>query len=216
MIKTMRTPKFTRKNEAIKVQIDGSTIELTEEYAAVTQCIAKVFVNSCIPGKLEELKRELYAEMIRFIDESFTEAEKSERRIGRSMAQFVELENGNLLSTSCITLIIPHAGIKYDSEKIKVHAAIRVKWDNEVAELISATAVAPWPNPDNEVEPYNLLCDEGNRLERAICDFFPDIIRGIFEYLMIYNPPNWIRRQLRKAAENTAERITEEVKKMEE
>ncbi len=33
---------------------------------------------------------------------------------------------------------------------------------------------------------------------------------------MIYNPPNWIREQLRKAAENTAERIAEEVKKMEE
>ena len=33
------------------------------------------------------------------------------------MAKFVELENGNLLSTSCITLMYPHAGIKYDSEK---------------------------------------------------------------------------------------------------
>ena len=56
MIKAMR-PKFIRKNEAVKVSMDGSTKELIEEYAAVTQCIAKVFVNSCIPGKLEELKK---------------------------------------------------------------------------------------------------------------------------------------------------------------
>lgn len=50
MIKTTRTPKFIRKNEAVKVSMDGSTKELIEEYAAVTRCIAKVFVNSCIPG----------------------------------------------------------------------------------------------------------------------------------------------------------------------
>ena len=131
------------------------------------------------------------------------------------MAQFVELENGNLLSTSCITLIRPHAGIKCDSEKIKVHAAIRVEWTDEVGDLIAATAVVPCPNPDNEVESYNLLCDERDRLERTICDFFPDIVRGSLEYLMIYDPPNWIREQLRQAAENTAERIAEAAKKME-
>lgn len=132
------------------------------------------------------------------------------------MAQFVKMENGNLLNVSCIAQIRPYAGIKYDSEKIKVHAAIRVEWADEVAELISATAVVPWPNPDNEVESYNLLCGERNRLERTICDFFPDIIRGSIDYLMIYDPPSWIRAQLRQAAENTAERIAEEVKKMEE
>lgn len=132
------------------------------------------------------------------------------------MTQFVELENGNLLSTSCITLISPHAGIKYDSEKIKVHAAIRVKWANEVAELISATAVVPWPNPDNEVEGYNLLCGERDRLERTICEFFPDITRGIFVGLTIYYPSDWIREQLQQAANDTAERIAEEVRKMEE
>lgn len=82
MIKAMRTPKFIRKNEAVKVSMDGSTKELIEEYAAVTQCIAKVFVNSCIPGKLEELKRELYAEMIRFTDEAFAEAEKTRNEGG--------------------------------------------------------------------------------------------------------------------------------------
>lgn len=32
---------------------------------------------------------------------------------------------------------------------------------------------------------------------------------------MIYDPPHWIRKQLRQAAENTAERIAEEVRKME-
>lgn len=84
MIKTTRTPKFIRKNEAVKVQMDGSTKELIEEYAAITQCIARVFVNSCVPGKLEELKRELYAEMIRFMDEAFAEAEKAKDKEGEA------------------------------------------------------------------------------------------------------------------------------------
>lgn len=84
MIKAMRTPKFIRKNEAVKVSMDGSTKELIEEYAAVTQCIAKVFVNSCIPGKLEELKIELYTEMIRFMDKVFAEAEKSKDKEGEA------------------------------------------------------------------------------------------------------------------------------------
>ena len=84
MIKTTRTPKFIRKNEAVKVQMDGSTKELIEEYAAVTQCIAKVFVNSCIPGKLEELKRELYKEIIRFTDAAFAEAEKAKDKEGEA------------------------------------------------------------------------------------------------------------------------------------
>lgn len=84
MIKTTRTPKFIRKNEAVKVSMDGSTKELIEEYAAITQCIARVFVNSCIPGKLEELKKELYVEVIRFTDEAFAEAEKAKDKEGEA------------------------------------------------------------------------------------------------------------------------------------
>lgn len=84
MIKATRTPKFIRKNEAVKVSMDGPTKELIEEYAAVTQCIAEVFVNSCIPGKLEELKKELYAEMIRFTDEAFAEAETIKEKEGKA------------------------------------------------------------------------------------------------------------------------------------
>lgn len=84
MIKTTRTPKFTRKKKAVKVSMDGSTKELIEEYAAITQCVAKVFVNSCIPGKLEELKKELYAEMIRFMGEAFAEAETIKEKEGES------------------------------------------------------------------------------------------------------------------------------------
>ena len=83
MIKTMR-PKFIRKNEVVKVSMEGSKKELMEEYAAVTKCIAKVFVNSCIPEKLEELKKELYVEMIRYIDESFAEAEKIKDKEGEA------------------------------------------------------------------------------------------------------------------------------------
>lgn len=84
MIKAMRTPKFIQKNETVKVSMDGSTKELIEEYVAVTQCIAKVFVNSCIPGKLEELKKELYAEMIKSMDEVFADAEKAKDKEGES------------------------------------------------------------------------------------------------------------------------------------
>ena len=84
MIKIKRKPKFLRKDEKVTVTMDGSTKELIEEYAAVTQCIAKVFVNSCIPGKLEELKKDLYAEMIRFIDEAISEAERAKDKEGEA------------------------------------------------------------------------------------------------------------------------------------
>lgn len=83
MIKTTR-PKFNRKNESVKVSMDGSTKELIEAYAAITKCIARVLLNSCVPGKLEELKRELYKEMIRFLDESFAEAEKIKDKEGEA------------------------------------------------------------------------------------------------------------------------------------
>lgn len=132
------------------------------------------------------------------------------------MAQFVKMENGNLLNVSCIAQIRPYARIKYNSERLKVDASIIAEGAEFGGDLISATAVVPWPNLENEVETYNLLCGEGNRLERTICDFFPDITRGIFVGLTIYYPPSWIRDQLRQAAEKTAERIAEEVRKMEE
>lgn len=131
------------------------------------------------------------------------------------MAQFVKMENGNLLNVSCIAQIRPYARINCNSEGLKVDASIIAEGSEFGGDLIEATAVVPWPNPYNDVEDYNLLCDERDRLERTICDFFPDIIRGIFEYLMIYDPPSWIRAQIRQAAENTAERITEAAKKME-
>lgn len=132
------------------------------------------------------------------------------------MAQFVKIENGNLLNVSCIAQIRPYARINYNSERLKVYASIIVEGSEFGGDLIAATAVVPWPNPDNEVESYDLLCGERDRLERIICDFFPDITRGIFADLMIYDPPYWIREQFRQAAENTAERIAEEVRKMEE
>lgn len=132
------------------------------------------------------------------------------------MAKFVELENGNLLSTSCIMLMYPHAGIKYDSEKIKVHAAIRVEWADDVGELISATWVAPWPYSDNEVEFYELMCSERKRLEEVIRDLLPGIVRGLYLDLNIYYPSLGVREQLQQEAKDTAERIAEEVRKMEE
>lgn len=73
-------------NDVVKSAMNktNKTKELIEEYAAITKCIAKVFVNSCIPGKLEELKRELYKEMIRFTDEAFAEAEKAKDKEGEA------------------------------------------------------------------------------------------------------------------------------------
>lgn len=131
------------------------------------------------------------------------------------MAQFVELENGNLLSTSCITLISPHAGIKYDSKKVKVHAAIRVEWADEVAELISATAVVPWTGSANREEIYNYFCSEREQLERFIRDIFVQVVRGLSSDLKIYYPSILIRGQLERAAKGTVKRIVEAVQKME-
>lgn len=132
------------------------------------------------------------------------------------MAHFVELKNGNLLRTSCITLIIPRVGIRYDSEKIKVYAGIRVEWTDEVGALISVTAVAPWTDLDNKVESYELMCAERKRLEKSIRDLLPEVVRGLELDLKIYYPSLALREQLQQAANDTAERIAEEVKKMEE
>lgn len=133
------------------------------------------------------------------------------------MAHFVELENGNLLNTSCISLLFPRVGFKYDSaEKIKVHAAIRVEWTDEVGELISVTAVAPWTDLGNEVEAYELICAERKRLEKSIRDLFQGVVRGLELDLKIYYPSLALREQLQQAANDTAERIAEEVRKMEE
>lgn len=131
------------------------------------------------------------------------------------MAHFVKLENGNLLNTSCITLLYPRVGIKYDSEKIKVHASIRVEWTDEVGELISVTAVAPWTDLDNEVEAYELMCAERKRLEESIRDIFIEVVRGISSDLKIYYPSIVIRGQLERAAKGTVNRIAEAAKKME-
>lgn len=131
------------------------------------------------------------------------------------MAHFVELENGNLLNTSCITLLCPRVGIKYNSEKIKVHAAIRVEWTDEVGELISVTAVAPWTDLDNEVEAYELMCAERKRLEKSIRDLFPHIVHGLSLDLGIYYPSLAIREQLQQAVKEATERIAEAAKKME-
>lgn len=84
MIKTTRNPKFLGRDKKVTVTMDGKTKELIEEYAAITQCIARVVVNSCVPGKLDELKRELYKEMISFVDEVFDEAEKAKEKEGEA------------------------------------------------------------------------------------------------------------------------------------
>lgn len=82
MIKTTRNPKILQKDEKVTVKMDGRTKELVEEYIAITECIARVLVDSCVPRKLKQLKKEICAEMIRVIGKSFAEAEKAKDEKG--------------------------------------------------------------------------------------------------------------------------------------
>lgn len=131
------------------------------------------------------------------------------------MAQFVKMENGNLLNVSCIAQIRPYARIKYNSERLKVDASIIVEGAEFGGDLIAATAVVPWPTPYNDVEAYNLSCGERENLEKAIMDLFPQIVRGISSDLKIYYPSIVIQGQLERAAKEATERIAEAAKKME-
>lgn len=129
------------------------------------------------------------------------------------MAQFVKMENGNLLNVSCIAQIRPYARIKYNSERLKVDASIIVEGAEFGGDLIAATAVVPWPNPDNEAEIYNYFCSEGEQLERSISDIFIEVVRGLLSDLKIYYPSIVIRGQLERAAKGTAKRIVEAAQK---
>lgn len=129
------------------------------------------------------------------------------------MAQFVELENGDILNRSCINLLYPNVGIKNDSEKIKVRASIRIECNGGTRELIAETSTAHCP--DNEMEFYELFCAERKNLEKAIRDLFPHIVHGLFLDLNIYYPSLAIREQLQQAVKETTERIAEAAKKME-
>ena len=133
------------------------------------------------------------------------------------MAQFIELENGDVLNRSCIMLLYPNVGIKNDSEKIKVRASIRIECNDGTRELIAETSTAHFPDqvPDKEMEFYELFCAERENLEKAIRDLFPRIVHGLFLDLNIYYPSLVIREQLQQATKDTADRIAEAAKKME-
>lgn len=133
------------------------------------------------------------------------------------MAQFVELENGDILNRSCINLLYPHVGIKNDSEKIEVRAAIRIECNDGRMELIAETSTAHFPDqvPDKEMEIYELFWTERENLEKAIRDLFPHIVHGLFLDLNIYYPSLAIREQLQLAVKEATDRIAEAAKKME-
>lgn len=82
MIKTTQKNPILQKDEKVTVKMNGRTNDLVDEYMVITECIAKVLVNSCVPGKLEQLKEEFCAEMIRVIGKSFAEAEKAKDEKG--------------------------------------------------------------------------------------------------------------------------------------
>lgn len=133
------------------------------------------------------------------------------------MAQFVELENGDILNRSCINLLYPHVGIKNDSGKIEVRAAIRIECNDGRMELIAETSTAHFPDqvPDKEMEIYELFWTERENLEKAIRDLFPHIVHGLFLDLNIYYPSLAIREQLQQAVKEATERIAGAAKKME-
>ena len=133
------------------------------------------------------------------------------------MAQFVELENGVILNRSCINLLYPHVGIKNDSEKIEVRAAIRIECNDGRMELIAETSTAHFPDqvPDKEMEIYELFWTERENLEKAIRDLFPHIVHGLFLDLNIYYPSLAIREQLQRSVKEATDRIAEAAKKME-
>ena len=133
------------------------------------------------------------------------------------MAQFVELENGDILNRSCINLLYPHVGIKNDSEKIEVRAAIRIECNDGRTELIAETSTAHFPDqvPDKEMEIYELFWTERENLEKAIRNLFPHIVHGLFLDLNIYYPSLAIREQLQLAVKEATDRIAEAAKKME-
>lgn len=133
------------------------------------------------------------------------------------MAQFVELENGDILNRSCINLLYPHVGIKNDSEKIEVRAAIRIECNDGRMELIAETSTAHFPDqvPDKEMEIYELFWTERENLEKAIRNLFPHIVHGLFLDLNIYYPSLAIREQLQLAVKEATDRIAEAAKKME-
>lgn len=133
------------------------------------------------------------------------------------MAQFVELENGDILNRSCINLLYPNVGFKDDSGKIKVRAAIRIECNDGTRELISETWTAHFPdNTDTDMKFYEFFCAERENLEKSIRDLFPHIVNGLYLDLNIYYPSLAIREQLQQAVKEATERIAEEVRKMEE
>ena len=133
------------------------------------------------------------------------------------MAQFVELENGDILNKSYIKLIYPNIGVKNDSEKIKIRGSIRVECDGGTRDLISKTWTEHWPDrdPENEMEFYKLFCAEREKLKEAIRDLFPYIVHGLFMDLNIYYTSLEIQERLQQAVKETTERIAEAAKKME-
>lgn len=137
------------------------------------------------------------------------------------MAQFVELENGDILNKSYIKLIYPNVEVKNDSEKIKIRGSIRVECDGGTRYLISGAGEAPWPNEDAEryerscVERYERMGVERAKLEKFIRSFFADIVHKMCLDMRIYYPAPSIREHLQQAAQDAAERIVKGVEKNE-
>ena len=128
------------------------------------------------------------------------------------MAQFVELENGNFFNVSNIMELRADVKVNINSlEKCKVEATINILTENgTMRTLVSGISEAPWMDSE-DVELYEIVCNEREVVERETRNFFAAISRLITsDKLLYFSPSLGIREELQIIAKKAAERIVYE------
>ena len=136
------------------------------------------------------------------------------------MVKFVELENGRLFNAAHILEIGTVAKIDYESITTKLRVVISIRilgTDGSWRELINEETVIPFIHAKLPEWFYDFVRSEIDKLEGIANDLLThEAHKMCIEGMKVYHPGDDIRRRLQEAAENTAERIAEEVRKMEE
>lgn len=125
------------------------------------------------------------------------------------MSKFVELENGNFFNVSHIMELRADVKVNINSsEKCKVEAAINLLTENGTTRtLVSGISEAPWMDLE-DVELYEIVCNEREVVERETRKFFAAISRLITDNKLLYFSPSLkIREELQLIAKKAAERI---------
>lgn len=125
------------------------------------------------------------------------------------MAQFVELENGNFFNASIIMELRADVNINVNSaEKCKVVASINILTENGTARtLVSGVGEAPWMDSE-DVELYEIVCNEREAVERKTRNFFELIARSIIcDTLLYFSPSFHMKEELQQIAKKAAQRI---------